>query len=448
MIYYLQPLFAPCSVMFVLSLVMASMGEAVAPRSVTYAGACRMLALAMFFDVVVCVSNVLLPHIPANLLSDHAVLFIPLLPIETSLVSMAALMLFHRSRYFKLVLRFGIFPAVGLMLAACIVSLFQYFADAQPTPGMASPADSKPGSVMFDIVIVYFAATIVLNFSVLISSMLRFRRQINSYFAYRERVNSYVLLFGTGLYCLYLLVMFGCILFYFGVPMMSVFSVSLTLIHVKTVFFVLVVCMLIRFHRRYYLMEPSIFALDEIDEKVENPDAKEGLTYDETGNRADGLPLQTPDAAEAAVQPVDGGNTASGLPDEAPSVKYRLEQWVENEKKYFLRDDMNLLKVAEMIDVSPRLLSGYLNTIKGINFNVYINQLRIDEAQRLIRNNPDKTLTEIAYITGYSSVAIFSRSFKRITGITPTQYRQNCAGGNASVNTDETAKEGAENSDL
>lgn len=114
------------------------------------------------------------------------------------------------------------------------------------------------------------------------------------------------------------------------------------------------------------------------------------------------------------------------MSDEAPSVKYRLEQWVENDKKYFLRDDINLLKVAEMIGVSPRLLSGYLNSIKGINFNLYINQLRIDEAQKLIYRHPEKTLTEIAYITGYSSVAIFSRSFKRITGVTPTQFRQMC----------------------
>ena len=220
--------------------------------------------------------------------------------------------------------------------------------------------------------------------------------------------------------------MLSCILLFYGVPIMSVFTISMTLIYIKTTFFVLVVCMFIRFHRRYYIMEPALYTLDEIDEKVENKEARVTRSF---GNE----PLQAP--AETATSPEQvapvahrrvNENSSSCLSDEAPSVKYRLEQWVENDKKYFLRDDINLLKVAEMIGVSPRLLSGYLNSIKGINFNLYINQLRIDEAQKLIYRHPEKTLTEIAYITGYSSVAIFSRSFKRITGVTPTQFRQMC----------------------
>lgn len=426
MIHYFQPLFPPCCVMLVLSLVMGSMVGAVGKRSTQYTVSSKVLTLAILFDLVVCAANVLVPHIPSYLLVDHAVVVIPLLPIETSLVSMAALKLLHRSHYYRFVFRFGVVSGIALMLISVLAAVWQYYADLLNLLGSPESTGWRFTSVLFYVSLLHFAATILINFFVLVSTMLRYRRQINSYFAYREHQHAYVIQFGTGFYCLYLLAMLSCILLFYGVPIMSVFTISMTLIYIKTTFFVLVVCMFIRFHRRYYIMEPALYTLDEIDEKVENKEARVTLSF---GNE----PLQAP--AETATSPEQvapvahrrvNENSSSCLSDEAPSVKYRLEQWVENDKKYFLRDDINLLKVAEMIGVSPRLLSGYLNSIKGINFNLYINQLRIDEAQKLIYRHPEKTLTEIAYITGYSSVAIFSRSFKRITGVTPTQFRQMC----------------------
>lgn len=83
MIHYFQPLFPPCCVMLVLSLVMGSMVGAVGKRSTQYTASSKVLTLAILFDLVVCAANVLVPHIPSYLLVDHAVVVIPLLPIET-----------------------------------------------------------------------------------------------------------------------------------------------------------------------------------------------------------------------------------------------------------------------------------------------------------------------------------------------------------------------------
>lgn len=82
-------------------------------------------------------------------------------------------------------------------------------------------------------------------------------------------------------------------------------------------------------------MEPALYTLDEIDEKVENKEARVTLSF---GNE----PLQAP--AETATSPEQvapvahrrvNENSSSCLSDEAPSVKYRLEQWVENDKNIF-----------------------------------------------------------------------------------------------------------------
>lgn len=331
-----------------------------------------------------------------------------------------------------MVLRYGIIPACVLMAVSVSFAFWQYFAVLHISSGAVEQIHLLLNKVLFYVMMFYFAAIILLNFVLLISSMMRFRRQINSYFAFREHHHSYVLLVGTSFYCFYLLIMLGCILFYFGVPMMEVFSVSVTLIYAKCAFFVFAAYLVIRFHRRYYFLEPALYTLDEIDEKVENNDADApGVATCSVNDSFSPLNAEVTDFANRKTHQSAENNDKNGQISlsEEPSVKLRLQEWAGHEKKYFLRDDINLLKVAEMIGVPPRLLSGYLNAMKGMNFNQYINALRIDEAKRLIRQYPDKTLTDIAYSTGYSSVAIFSRSFKRITGFTPTHYRQSCQEG-------------------
>ncbi|MGL4805438.1 MAG: helix-turn-helix domain-containing protein, partial [Bacteroidales bacterium] len=78
---------------------------------------------------------------------------------------------------------------------------------------------------------------------------------------------------------------------------------------------------------------------------------------------------------------------------------------------------------AESLNVNPRLLSEYLNNMLGVNFNTWINSLRIEEVKSIINNKEEESLTEIAYKTGFSDLAAMSKIFKRLQGETPTAYR-------------------------
>ena len=59
----------------------------------------------------------------------------------------------------------------------------------------------------------------------------------------------------------------------------------------------------------------------------------------------------------------------------------------------------------------------------GLTPNDFLQRVRIEKAQELLRTT-DKTITDIAFLAGFSSSQYFSTVFRRYTGVTPAQYRQ------------------------
>jgi AraC-like DNA-binding protein len=78
--------------------------------------------------------------------------------------------------------------------------------------------------------------------------------------------------------------------------------------------------------------------------------------------------------------------------------------------------------VAQALYMSSRNLQRQLQSA-GTTFNTLLNQIRQDLAQKYLRGQ-DTSMTEIAFLLGFSESSAFSRAFKRWIGVTPTQYRQ------------------------
>ncbi|WP_294313383.1 helix-turn-helix domain-containing protein [uncultured Chryseobacterium sp.] len=94
----------------------------------------------------------------------------------------------------------------------------------------------------------------------------------------------------------------------------------------------------------------------------------------------------------------------------------------------FLEKNFTSTKLASLLGVSPRTLSDFIKTEKNMNFNWYINDLRIRHfIQKLDTESGFRKfkLTYIADYLGYSSLGAFSNSFKQITGIGPSYYMKN-----------------------
>lgn len=81
----------------------------------------------------------------------------------------------------------------------------------------------------------------------------------------------------------------------------------------------------------------------------------------------------------------------------------------------------NLERVASRFAVSPRSLERRLNE-RGVSFKELVSEMRKRLALEYLTSDRH-TLTDIAFLLGYSEVSAFNRAFKRWTGSSPLRYR-------------------------
>lgn len=77
----------------------------------------------------------------------------------------------------------------------------------------------------------------------------------------------------------------------------------------------------------------------------------------------------------------------------------------------------------EGLRINPRQLSEYVNLRLEKNFNAFINEARIGEACKLLREDRNLSVLEIAMQVGFNSKSTFNAAFKDATGLTPSEYR-------------------------
>ncbi len=83
--------------------------------------------------------------------------------------------------------------------------------------------------------------------------------------------------------------------------------------------------------------------------------------------------------------------------------------------------------LAAMAKIPEHRLRSLINQQLGYrNFSAYLNDHRIDEAKRALRDPQmaDKQITTIAFDLGFASLAPFNRAFRERTGTSPRQYRE------------------------
>jgi AraC-like DNA-binding protein len=94
------------------------------------------------------------------------------------------------------------------------------------------------------------------------------------------------------------------------------------------------------------------------------------------------------------------------------------------EEKIYLENELNLSKMAEKLGVSVHDTSFLINQTQGHNFYTYVNSFRIEAAKKLLRSSQIKELNilGIAFASGFNSKTTFNTTFKKITGLSPSQY--------------------------
>jgi AraC-like DNA-binding protein len=106
-----------------------------------------------------------------------------------------------------------------------------------------------------------------------------------------------------------------------------------------------------------------------------------------------------------------------------------LKNMMENDKPY-LQPDLSLSSLANLLKVSPRLLSQLMHEEYNQNFFEFINHYRVLEAKKRLADpvNNNLTLAAIAQASGFNSKSTFNEVFKKIENITPSKFKSHTQG--------------------
>lgn len=85
-------------------------------------------------------------------------------------------------------------------------------------------------------------------------------------------------------------------------------------------------------------------------------------------------------------------------------------------------DDVSIEKAARVAMLSQSYFSYLFKSMTNKTFVEYLNELRIQEAMRLLKNT-NKRVVDICFESGFKNVNHFNRTFKNYAGISPMQYR-------------------------
>ncbi|PKP12132.1 MAG: AraC family transcriptional regulator [Bacteroidetes bacterium HGW-Bacteroidetes-4] len=112
---------------------------------------------------------------------------------------------------------------------------------------------------------------------------------------------------------------------------------------------------------------------------------------------------------------------------EADVKKYvnQIRNFMSDEKPY-LDANLSLPDLARKLNIPSHHLSRVINEQFNVNFFDFINQYRVNEVKSMIANPEFENLSllGIAYDSGFNTKSAFNRVFKKLTGLTPSEYKK------------------------
>lgn len=115
------------------------------------------------------------------------------------------------------------------------------------------------------------------------------------------------------------------------------------------------------------------------------------------------------------------------VPEQGPTEQDRIIagdiDTLMRSKALYRDTDLNLVRLARRLGKPARQVSQAINRIHGISVSHYVNNFRVEEACRLLVETDD-TITRLMFDAGFISKSNFNREFLRVTGRSPSQWRQ------------------------
>lgn len=122
-----------------------------------------------------------------------------------------------------------------------------------------------------------------------------------------------------------------------------------------------------------------------------------------------------------------GQELALRLPQQAALQAYdqalfaRIEEALEA-KDLYRQEDLSLAKLARRVGAPARDVSVTINRATGLNVSQFVNNRRVREVCRLLAET-EQPLTTVMFEAGFATKSNFNREFRRVTGMSPSEWR-------------------------
>ena len=108
--------------------------------------------------------------------------------------------------------------------------------------------------------------------------------------------------------------------------------------------------------------------------------------------------------------------------EDVSQLMQRINDVIESQKLY-KNCELKLSDLANAVGSNRRAVSDCINSQTGCSFNQYVNTFRTEHAKRIIRQYPDRKLSDIYVESGFANETSFFRTFKALTGMTPKEWK-------------------------
>jgi len=181
---------------------------------------------------------------------------------------------------------------------------------------------------------------------------------------------------------------------------------------------ILIVATVYYFRRRRRAKDKQqILLIETTAESVRETEQAESTTINEIPMVGNGVVMD--------IRPEEVSVEEEATEEELALIK-KIELLIEKEEIH--KDlDLTLDSLAKSLTVNRNYLSKAINRVTGKNFNTYINEYRIKEAIKILSSKKSDVISidAIALEVGFSNRISFYQSFKKMTGLSPSEFRNN-----------------------
>lgn len=139
---------------------------------------------------------------------------------------------------------------------------------------------------------------------------------------------------------------------------------------------------------------------------------------------SDNQPITSEQAGLAETRSVEGKYGNQRLDDETLEQLWRQLRDLLLSDRLYTQPNLKVADLANRSGLSTHLVSQVINGTQQQNFNELINDLRVKEACRLLREFPRLSIQAVMETSGFQAKSTFNTLFKQTTGQTPSQYKK------------------------